>query len=142
MSRIIKWGLFRRHKKWLRTMRRYRKFVRQISTSDEDDSRSFSPSGVQMRFQEIFTKPYSDASRRRVASRAVERIPDGPTVKLIAGSRQTARKWCESCRSTRKSRTRLLQLATVIDADGTLSWQIPQDSIPARQTRFWEKFSS
>ncbi len=66
--------------------------------------------GVQILcMQEVFTTPYFCAEQQTRWYEAVERIPDGPTVKADAGHRQTTRHGHRRADLRRRNDRRVLQ---------------------------------
>ena len=83
MSRIIKAGLIQAH-----NVESADAPIEQIKKANLDNQMKFveeaAKQGVQMLcFQEIFTTPYFCAEQQTRWYDAVEKIPDGPTVKLM-----------------------------------------------------------
>ena len=84
MSRIIKCGLIQAHNAAPADAP-----IEEIKKANIDNQMKFveeaASQGVQMLcFQEIFTTPYFCAEQQTRWYDAVEKIPDGPTVKLMA----------------------------------------------------------
>ena len=53
--------------------------------------------------QELFYGPYFCAEQQARWYELTERVPDGPTTRLMMRARQEARASCWSCRSTRRT---------------------------------------
>jgi beta-ureidopropionase len=97
--------------------------------------------GVQMLcFQEIFTTPYFCAEQKTRWYEAVERIPDGPTVKLMQDvARQYGMVLIVPIYEEEMSGI-YYNSAAVIDADGKYLGKYRKTHIPHVNPGFWEKF--
>ena len=97
--------------------------------------------GVQMLcMQEIFTGPYFCAEQNPRWYEAVERIPDGPTVKLM---QELARKYAMVIVVPIYEEDEpgvYYNTAAVIDADGTYLGKYRKSHIPHTAPGFWEKY--
>lgn len=97
--------------------------------------------GVQMLcFQEIFTTPYFCAEQQTRWYEAVERIPDGPTVKLMQEvAKQHGMVMIVPIYEEEQTGI-YYNSAAVIDADGTYLGKYRKTHIPHVNPGFWEKF--
>lgn len=97
--------------------------------------------GVQMLcFQEIFTTPYFCAEQQTRWYEAVERIPDGPTVKLMQDvAKQHGMVMIVPIYEEEQTGI-YYNSAAVIDADGTYLGKYRKTHIPHVNPGFWEKF--
>lgn len=97
--------------------------------------------GVQMLcFQEIFTTPYFCAEQTTRWYEAVERIPDGPTVKLMQDvAKQHGMVLIVPIYEEEMSGI-YYNSAAVIDADGKYLGKYRKTHIPHVNPGFWEKF--
>ncbi|MEJ7623412.1 MAG: nitrilase-related carbon-nitrogen hydrolase [Pyrinomonadaceae bacterium] len=97
--------------------------------------------GVQMLcFQEIFTTPYFCAEQETRWYEAVERIPDGPTVKLMQdAAKQHGMVMIVPIYEEEQTGV-YYNSAAVIDADGTYLGKYRKTHIPHVAPGFWEKF--
>ncbi|MFN2501804.1 MAG: nitrilase-related carbon-nitrogen hydrolase [Pyrinomonadaceae bacterium] len=97
--------------------------------------------GVQMLcFQEIFTTPYFCAEQETRWYEAVERIPDGPTVKLMQDvAKQYGMVLIVPIYEEEMSGV-YYNSAAVVDADGTYLGKYRKTHIPHVNPGFWEKF--
>src|SRR5436853_2136368 len=97
--------------------------------------------GVQILcMQEIFTTPYFCAEQQPKWYSAVEKIPDGPTVKLM---QEIARKHGMVLIVPiyeEEMTVVYFNMAAVIDADGTYLGKYRKNHIPHTAPGFWEKF--
>lgn len=140
MSRIIKCGLIQ-----ARNMAPTDAPIDEIKKANLDHQMKMvddaAAQGVQMLcFQEIFTTPYFCAEQQTRWYEAVEKIPDGPTVKMM--------------QDVAKERGMVLIVpiyeedmsgvyynsAAVIDANGTYLGKYRKTHIPHVNPGFWEKF--
>ncbi len=97
--------------------------------------------GVQMLcFQEIFTMPYFCAEQQTRWYEAVERIPDGPTVKLMQDvAKQHGMVLIVPIYEEEQTGI-YYNSAAVIDADGKYLGKYRKTHIPHVNPGFWEKF--
>lgn len=97
--------------------------------------------GVQMLcFQEIFTTPYFCAEQQTRWYDAVERVPDGPTVKLMQDvAKQHGMVLIVPIYEEEQTGV-YYNSAAVIDADGTYLGKYRKTHIPHVAPGFWEKF--
>jgi beta-ureidopropionase len=97
--------------------------------------------GVQMLcFQEIFTTPYFCAEQQTRWYDAVERIPDGPTVKLMQDiAKQHGMVLIVPIYEEEQTGV-YYNSAAVIDADGKYLGKYRKTHIPHVNPGFWEKF--
>lgn len=97
--------------------------------------------GVQILcFQEIFTTPYFCAEQTTRWYEAVERIPDGPTVKLMQDvAKQHGMVLIVPIYEEEQTGV-YYNSAAVIDADGTYLGKYRKTHIPHVAPGFWEKF--
>jgi beta-ureidopropionase len=97
--------------------------------------------GVQILcMQEIFTGPYFCAEQTPRWYEATERIPDGPTTRLM---QETAKKYQMAIVVPLyevESTGVYYNTAAVIDADGTYLGKYRKNHIPQVQPGFWEKY--
>jgi len=140
MSRIIKCGLIQAHN--VAPTDAPIPEIRQANldhqmTMVEDAARQ----GVQMLcFQEIFTTPYFCAEQTTRWYDAVERIPDGPTVKLMQEvAKQHGMVLIVPIYEEEQTGV-YYNSAAVIDADGSYLGKYRKTHIPHVAPGFWEKF--
>jgi len=140
MSRIIKCGLIQAHN--VAPTDAPIPEIRQANLDNqmkmvEDAARQ----GVQMLcFQEIFTTPYFCAEQTTRWYDAVERIPDGPTVKLMQDvAKQHGMVLIVPIYEEEQTGI-YYNSAAVIDADGTYLGKYRKTHIPHVNPGFWEKF--
>ncbi len=140
MSRIIKAGLIQAHN--VAPTDAPIPEIRQVNLDHqmkmvEDAARQ----GVQMLcFQEIFTMPYFCAEQTTRWYDAVERIPDGPTVKLMQDvAKQHGMVMIVPIYEEEQTGV-YYNSAAVIDADGTYLGKYRKTHIPHVNPGFWEKF--
>ena len=97
--------------------------------------------GVQMLcFQEIFTTPYFCAEQQTWWYEAVERVPDGPTVKLMQEvAKQHGMVLIVPIYEEEQTGV-YYNTAAVIDADGKYLGKYRKTHIPHVAPGFWEKF--
>jgi len=140
MSRIIKCGLIQAHNAAPADAP-----IEEIKKANIDNQMKFveeaASQGVQMLcFQEIFTTPYFCAEQQTRWYDAVEKIPDGPTVKLM----QDVAKQHEMVIIVpiyEEDQTGIYyNSAAVIDADGKYLGKYRKTHIPHVNPGFWEKF--
>jgi len=97
--------------------------------------------GVQMLcMQEIFTGPYFCAEQNPRWYEAVERIPDGPTVKLMQEQARRHRMVIVVPIYEEDEAGIYYNTAAVIDADGSYLGKYRKNHIPHCLPGFWEKF--
>jgi len=97
--------------------------------------------GVQILcMQEIFTGPYFCAEQNARWYEAVERIPDGPTVRLMQEQAKTHRMVIVVPIYEEDGTGIYYNTAAVIDADGTYLGKYRKNHIPHCPPGFWEKF--
>ena len=140
MSRIIKCGLIQAHN--VAPTDAPIPEIRQTNLDHqmkmvEDAARQ----GVQMLcFQEIFTTPYFCAEQTTRWYEAVERIPDGPTVKLMQDvAKQFGMVLIVPIYEEEQTGI-YYNSAAVIDADGKYLGKYRKTHIPHVAPGFWEKF--
>ena len=96
--------------------------------------------GVQMLcFQEIFTTPYFCAEQQTRWYEAVERVPDGPTVKLMQEVAKEKGMVLIVPVYEEEQTGIYYNTAAVIDADGTYLGKYRKTHIPHVAPGFWEK---
>ena len=140
MSRIIKCGLIQSH-----NVARTDAPIPEIRQANIDHQMKMvedaAKQGVQMLcFQEIFTTPYFCAEQTTRWYEAVERIPDGPTVKLMQDvARQHGMVMIVPIYEEEQTGV-YYNSAAVIDADGTYLGKYRKTHIPHVAPGFWEKF--
>jgi beta-ureidopropionase len=97
--------------------------------------------GVQILcMQEIFTGPYFCAEQNARWYEAVERIPDGPTVRLMQEQAKKHRMVIVVPIYEEDGTGIYYNTAAVIDADGTYLGKYRKNHIPHCPPGFWEKF--
>jgi N-carbamoylputrescine amidase len=97
--------------------------------------------GVQVLcMQEIFTGPYFCAEQSTRWYDAVERIPDGPTTKLMQEYAKKYKMVIVVPLYEEESTGIYYNTAAVIDADGTYLGKYRKNHIPHTAPGFWEKF--
>ena len=140
MSRIIKCGLIQAHN--VAPTDAPIPEIRQANLDHQmkmvDDA---ARQGVQMLcFQEIFTTPYFCAEQTTRWYEAVERIPDGPTVKLMQDvAKQYGMVLIVPIYEEEQTGI-YYNSAAVIDADGKYLGKYRKTHIPHVNPGFWEKF--
>ena len=140
MSRIIKCGLIQAH-----NVGGTDGPVEQIRKANIDHQMKMvedaARQGVQMLcFQEVFTMPYFCAEQQTRWYEAVERIPDGPTVKLMQDvAKQHGMVIVVPIYEEEMSGI-YYNTAAVIDADGKYLGKYRKTHIPHVNPGFWEKF--
>jgi beta-ureidopropionase len=140
MSRIVKCGLIQAHN--VAPTDAPIPEIRQANIDNqmklvEDAARQ----GVQMLcFQEIFTTPYFCAEQQTRWYEAVEKIPDGPTVKLMQDvAKQYGMVLIVPIYEEEQTGV-YYNSAAVIDADGSYLGKYRKTHIPHVNPGFWEKF--
>src|SRR5437764_13258549 len=140
MSRIIKCGLIQAH-----NVAPTDAPIPEIRQANIDNQMKFvedaARQGVQMLcFQEIFTTPYFCAEQQTRWYEAVERIPDGPTVKLMQDvAKQHGMVLIVPIYEEEQTGI-YYNTAAVIDADGKYLGKYRKTHIPHVAPGFWEKF--
>jgi N-carbamoylputrescine amidase len=140
MSRIIKCGLIQAH-----NVAPTDAPIPEIRQANLDNQMKLveeaARQGVQMLcFQEIFTTPYFCAEQQTRWYEAVEKIPDGPTVKLMQDvAKQHGMVLIVPIYEEEISGI-YYNSAAVIDADGTYLGKYRKTHIPHVNPGFWEKF--
>ena len=140
MSRIIKAGLIQAHN--LAPVDAPIEEIKKVNIDNqmklvEDAARQ----GVQMLcFQEIFTTPYFCAEQQTRWYDAVEKVPDGPTVKLMQDvAKQHGMVLIVPIYEEEQTGI-YYNTAAVIDADGKYLGKYRKTHIPHVAPGFWEKF--
>lgn len=140
MTRIIKCGLIQAH-----SVAPADAPIDEIKKANLDNQMKFveqaAAQGVQMLcFQEIFTTPYFCAEQQTRWYEAVEKIPDGPTVKLMQDvAKQHGMVLIVPIYEEEQTGI-YYNSAAVIDADGTYLGKYRKTHIPHVAPGFWEKF--
>jgi len=140
MSRIIKCGLIQAHNAAstdapIEVIRKAN--IDHQMTMVEDAAKQ----GVQMLcFQEVFTMPYFCAEQQTRWYEAVERIPDGPTVKLMQDVAKQFGMVIVVPIYEEEQAGVYYNTAAVIDADGKYLGKYRKTHIPHVNPGFWEKF--
>ena len=140
MSRIIKCGLIQAH-----NIAPVEMPIEEIKKQNIENQLEFvqeaAKQGVQMLcFQEIFTTPYFCAEQQTRWYEAVEKIPDGPTVKLMQDvAKQHGMVLIVPIYEEEQTGV-YYNSAAVIDADGTYLGKYRKTHIPHVAPGFWEKF--
>ena len=140
MSRIVKCGLIQAHN--VAPTDAPLAEIRQANIDNqmkmvEDAARQ----GVQMLcFQEIFTTPYFCAEQQTRWYDAVERIPDGPTVKLMQDIAKEHGMVMIVPIYEEEQTGVYYNSAAIIDADGKYLGKYRKTHIPHVNPGFWEKF--
>ena len=140
MSRIIKAGLIQAH-----NVAPTDAPIEQIRKANIDHQMTLvedaAKQGVQMLcFQEVFTMPYFCAEQMTRWYEAVERIPDGPTVKLMQEVAKQHGMVIVVPIYEEEQTGVYYNTAAVIDADGTYLGKYRKTHIPHVAPGFWEKF--
>lgn len=140
MSRIIKAGLIQAH-----NVAPTDAPIEQIRKANIDHQMTMvedaAKQGVQMLcFQEVFTMPYFCAEQTTRWYEAVERIPDGPTVKLMQDVAKQHGMVIVVPIYEEEQTGVYYNTAAVIDADGTYLGKYRKTHIPHVAPGFWEKF--
>ncbi len=140
MSRVIKCGLIQAH-----NIAPTDSPIGEIKKANIDHQMKMvenaASQGVQMLcFQEIFTTPYFCAEQQTKWYAAVERIPDGPTVKMMqAVAKEHGMVLIVPIYEEEMSGI-YYNSAAVIDADGKYLGKYRKNHIPHVAPGFWEKF--
>ncbi len=140
MSRIIKCGLIQAH-----NVASVDASIDEIKKANIENQMRLvedaAKQGVQMLcFQEIFTTPYFCAEQQTRWYEAVEKVPDGPTVKLMQEiARQHGMVLIVPIYEEEISGV-YYNTAAVIDADGKYLGKYRKTHIPHVAPGFWEKF--
>jgi N-carbamoylputrescine amidase len=140
MSRIIKAGLIQAH-----NVGDINAPIDEIKRANIENQMRFvedaALQGVQVLcFQEIFTTPYFCAEQQTRWYDAVERVPDGPTVKLMQDvAKQHSMVLIVPIYEEEQTGI-YYNTAAVIDADGTYLGKYRKTHIPHVAPGFWEKF--
>ena len=140
MSRIIKCGLIQAH-----NVASADASIEETKKANIDNQMKFveeaANQGVQMLcFQEIFTTPYFCAEQQTRWYDAVEKIPDGPTVKLMQDvAKQFGMVLIVPIYEEEQTGV-YYNSAAVIDADGKYIGKYRKTHIPHVAPGFWEKF--
>src|SRR6186713_288138 len=140
MSRIIKAGLIQAH-----NVAPTDASIEQIKKANLDNQMRLvedaARRGVQMLcFQEIFTTPYFCAEQQTRWYEAVEKIPDGPTVKLMQDVAKQHGMVLVVPIYEEEQTGIYYNSAAVIDADGKYLGKYRKTHIPHVAPGFWEKF--
>ena len=140
MSRIIKCGLIQAHNAAPADAP-----IEEIKKANIDNQMKFveeaASQGVQMLcFQEIFTTPYFCAEQQTRWYDAVEKIPDGPTVKLMQDVAKQHSMVIIVPIYEEEQTGIYYNSAAVIDADGKYLGKYRKTHIPHVNPGFWEKF--
>jgi beta-ureidopropionase len=140
MSRIIKCGLIQ-----ARNIAPVEMSIDEIKKQNIENQMEYveaaAKKGVQMLcFQEIFTTPYFCAEQQTRWYEAVERVPDGPTIKLMQEvAREHGMVLIVPVYEEEMSGI-YYNTAAVIDADGKYLGKYRKTHIPHVNPGFWEKF--
>lgn len=140
MSRIIKGGLIQAHNQAPTDAP-----IPEIRKANLDHQMKMvedaAKQGVQMLcFQEIFTTPYFCAEQQTRWYEAVEKIPDGPTVKLMQDTAKQYGMVLVVPIYEEEMSGVYYNSAAVIDADGKYLGKYRKTHIPHVNPGFWEKF--
>jgi N-carbamoylputrescine amidase len=140
MSRIIKGGLIQAHNQVPTDAP-----IEEIRKANLDHQMKMvedaARQGVQMLcFQEIFTMPYFCAEQQTRWYDAVEKIPDGPTVKLMQDTAKQFGMVLIVPIYEEEISGIYYNSAAVIDADGKYLGKYRKTHIPHVNPGFWEKF--
>ena len=140
MARIIKAGLIQAH-----NVESADAQIEQIKKANIENQMNFveqaAKQGVQMLcFQEIFTTPYFCAEQQTRWYEAVEKIPDGPTVKLMQDVAKEHGMVMIVPIYEEEQTGVYYNSAAVIDADGKYLGKYRKTHIPHVNPGFWEKF--
>ena len=140
MARIVKGGLIQAH-----NQEPAESPIEQIKKANLDHQLKFveqaAEQGVQVLcFQEIFTTPYFCAEQTTRWYEAVERIPDGPTVKLMQDVAKQYGMVLVVPIYEEEQTGIYYNSAAVIDADGKYLGKYRKTHIPHVAPGFWEKF--
>ncbi|MEQ1765145.1 MAG: nitrilase-related carbon-nitrogen hydrolase [Pyrinomonadaceae bacterium] len=140
MPRIIKAGLIQAH-----NVAPTDASIEEIKKANLDNQMKLvedaAKQGVQMLcFQEIFTTPYFCAEQQTRWYEAVEKVPDGPTVKLMQDvAKQHGMVLIVPIYEEEQTGI-YYNTAAVIDADGKYLGKYRKTHIPQVAPGFWEKF--
>ncbi|MGD9630404.1 MAG: nitrilase-related carbon-nitrogen hydrolase [Pyrinomonadaceae bacterium] len=140
MARIIKAGLIQAH-----NVAQADAPIEEIKKANIDNQMKLvenaAKQGVQMLcFQEIFTTPYFCAEQQTRWYDAVEKVPDGPTVKLMQDvAKQHGMVLIVPIYEEEQTGI-YYNTAAVIDADGKYLGKYRKTHIPHVAPGFWEKF--
>src|SRR3982750_787681 len=140
MSRIIKAGLIQSH-----NVAPQDASIDEIKKANIDHQMKFvdeaAKQGVQVLcFQEIFTTPYFCAEQQTRWYEAVERVPDGPPVKLMQDVAKQHPMVLIVPIYEEEQTGIYYNTAAVIDADGKYLGKYRKTHIPHVAPGFWEKF--
>ncbi len=140
MSRIVKSGLIQAHNISPAHMP-----IDEIKKENIENQLEYveqaAKQGVQILcFQEIFTTPYFCAEQETRWYEAVERVPDGPTVKLMQEVAKEHGMVLIVPVYEEEQAGVYYNTAAVIDADGTYLGKYRKTHIPHVAPGFWEKF--
>ena len=140
MSRIIKAGLIQAH-----NVAPADAPIDEIKKANLDNQMKLveeaAKQGVQMLcFQEIFTTPYFCAEQQTRWYEAVEKVPDGPTVKLMQDVAKQHGMVLVVPIYEEEQTGIYYNTAAVIDADGKYLGKYRKTHIPHVAPGFWEKF--
>jgi beta-ureidopropionase len=140
MSRIIKAGLIQAH-----NVAPTDAPIEEIKKANIDNQMKLveqaAEQGVQMLcFQEIFTTPYFCAEQQTRWYEAVEKVPDGPTLKLMQDVAKQHGMVLIVPIYEEEQTGLYYNTAAVIDADGTYLGKYRKTHIPHVAPGFWEKF--
>ena len=140
MARIIKAGLIQAH-----NVESADAPIEQIKKANIDNQMKFveaaAKQGVQMLcFQEIFTTPYFCAEQQTRWYEAVEKIPDGPTVRLMQDVAKQHGMVIIVPIYEEEQTGIYYNTCAVIDADGKYLGKYRKTHIPHVNPGFWEKF--
>jgi beta-ureidopropionase len=140
MSRVVKCGLIQAH-----NIAQVDASIDEIKKQNIEHQLEYveqaARQGVQMLcFQEIFTTPYFCAEQQTRWYEAVEKIPDGPTVKLMQEVAKEHGMVLIVPIYEEEQTGIYYNSAAVIDADGTYLGKYRKTHIPHVAPGFWEKF--
>ncbi len=140
MGRIVKAGLIQAH-----NVGDIDAPIDEIKRANIDNQMRFvedaANQGVQVLcFQEIFTTPYFCAEQQTRWYDAVERVPDGPTVRLMQDVAKQHSMVLVVPIYEEEQTGIYYNTAAVIDADGTYLGKYRKTHIPHVAPGFWEKF--
>jgi len=140
MPRIIKAGLIQAH-----NVAQQDASIDEIKKANIDNQMKLveeaAKQGVQMLcFQEIFTTPYFCAEQQTRWYEAVEKVPDGPTVKLMQDVAKQHGMVVIVPIYEEEQTGIYYNTAAVIDADGKYLGKYRKTHIPHVAPGFWEKF--
>ena len=140
MSRIVKSGLIQAH-----NVAPVDAPIDEIKKANIDNQMRLvedaARQGVQILcFQEIFTTPYFPAEQNMRWYEAVEKVPDGPTVKLMQDVAKQYGMVVIVPVYEEENTGVYYNTAAVIDADGKLLGKYRKSHVPHLYPGFWEKF--